>query len=270
MQTHTREVMKANNLAKERDAHFARERRTTAYLILGGWVASIIIYASDPGLAEVATINAITWPLVCLFGRYCDVRSSGRIKAISSGLKGESYVQALLSRISRDMVVLNQVFLPNAKSRTGHTELDFILIGRKALYLVETKNNSGHIRASEHDKEWDVVHPGKKRFRMRNPVKQVLIQKAVLKRCLQKHGMGNIIIQPVVAFSSANARVHGREGISVPIFTRPMNDLVQRIIKHERALQDRPSIDHAALRAVLDQLQEEAKRNAKPFDKQGA
>ncbi|NLC20700.1 MAG: NERD domain-containing protein [Halomonadaceae bacterium] len=263
----TRDAMKDNDLSKEREAYFARERRTTANLILGGWAVSAITYALNPGLAEVTSINAITWPLICLFFRYFDVRSSGRVKAVTSGLKGESYVHSLLSRISRDMVVINQVFLPNDKSRTGHTELDFILIGRKALYVVETKNNSGRIKASEHDREWDVVHPSKKRYRMRNPVKQVLIQKAVLKRCLRKHGMGNVIIQPVVAFSSPNAKVHGADGVTVPIFTRPMNDLIQRIINYERALHSRPHLDHGALQKVLAQLAEEAKRNAKPFDK---
>ena len=57
----------------------------------------------------------------------------------------------------------------------GHTsQIDHIFIHPTGIYVIETKNSTGRIYGSEGDQEWtQVLHYGKKKYKMYNPLKQM-------------------------------------------------------------------------------------------------
>ena len=128
-----------------------------AGLIRGAWMAGIGcatillvgIALDTPSILPHLIYSALLWTALCLGGQLIEAASTAKYRKLASGLAGEEGVYKLLAGIDSGFHVLNGVLLPNSRSRTGHTEADFVLIGKKALYLVETKNNSGRIEAVE-------------------------------------------------------------------------------------------------------------------------
>lgn len=256
-------AMADNNLARElRSLSWAAWRQAGAIAALGVAAFSAVAIG-EPRMLDKAIFASVVWTLLCVAGQSTHVKSTARSRSVASGLQGETYVCKTLLDISPDYVVRNQVLLPNTRSRTGHTEVDFILVGKKALYLVETKNNAGTIQASEDGREW-VVEAASGKHSMRNPVSQVRIQHKVLQQRLTERGI-TVIVQPSVAFSSPLANLMGDVELSVPVFMYPLSSLQSRITAYERKLGAFPDIDQAHLLATLDELHAEAKRVSKPI-----
>lgn len=90
-----------------------------------------------------------------------------------AGMWGEEIVSnQLKSLLKRDEYLLTNLLIPLSN---GHkTEIDCVLISRKGIFCVETKNWMGHISGNNDDEYWyqeydDVSLPTK---RHKNPVKQ--------------------------------------------------------------------------------------------------
>jgi hypothetical protein len=263
-------AMKTNNLAIELKQIERWWLRRGALMAIAGSTVAIGLGIAYDGMMDKALFAAAVWSGLCLHGELTKGTQLGRYRKVASGLSGETFIYKVLEGVDSRFTVRNQVLLPNSRSRTGHTEADFILIGRKALYLVETKNNAGRIEVSEEAPEWPLtvtLPDGTKRASsMRNPVRQVKVQAKVLRQRLAEKGL-HPIIQPTVAFSNPDAQLVEHESPSVPVFTRPMDDLVARIRAYEEKLADWPDLDMAQMNAVLDDLHAEALRVAKPFRK---
>lgn len=264
-----RAAMKLNNLAQEiKQIERWWFRRSVIMAATGSTV--VLGLGIGFGVMDKAAFAAAVWTSLCLVGESGKASQQAKYRKLASGLAGESFVCSVLAGIDPRFTVRNQVLLPNPRSRTGHTEADFVLIGQKALYLVETKNNSGEIEISEKDREWQVIVTLADGTRltnsMRNPVRQVKVQARVLRQRLAEKGL-RPIIQPTVAFSNTDARLIERESPSVPVFSGRLDDLVDRIRAYETKLAAYPDIDIKQMNAVLDELHAEALRGAKPFRK---
>ncbi len=63
---------------------------------------------------------------------------------------------------------LNDMMIRNAKSKSGFSQIDHIVISPYGLFVIETKNYGGEIKGSRDDTYWSVSN----RFQMYNPLKQ--------------------------------------------------------------------------------------------------
>ena len=113
-----------------------------------------------------------------------------------AGLRGEKLVNYHLRLLLQaDEYLLANVLLP---LKNGHkTEIDCILISRKGIFCIETKNWVGHIKGNDEDEYWVQTYddPAMKSRYHKNPVTQNEGHCAMLKRLLNdKYPVDNIVI----------------------------------------------------------------------------
>ena len=220
--------------------------------------AGFVIY--EPKLFSLAVYGAGLWTFLSVWDHAGMYAASAKPRRLSSGLRGENAVYDAASKLD-SCVVRNQVLLPNARSRTGHTEADFIIIGKKALYLIETKNNSGRVAVNDKGKEWKVTLAGGQKTTMRNPVRQVKIQAKVLRERLNEMGV-SVAIKPAVAFPNIDARLFMTGPVSTPVFTYPLDNMTDWIQEQEEE-SSAPVIDQARMQGILDRLHSIAQHQSK-------
>ncbi|MGO4370436.1 nuclease-related domain-containing protein [Paenibacillus sp. MCAF20] len=63
---------------------------------------------------------------------------------------------------------LNDLLIPNAKSRTGYSQIDHLIVTPYGIFIIETKNYNGEIKGTREDRNWSVGN----RFKMYNPLMQ--------------------------------------------------------------------------------------------------
>lgn len=80
---------------------------------------------------------------------------------------GEKEVKDILSRI-KGYKLLNDIMI---KSNNGTSQIDHILIGKKGIFVIETKDYSGMIYGDEYSREWTQVINSKKN-KFYNPIRQ--------------------------------------------------------------------------------------------------
>jgi len=146
------------------------------------------------------------------------VLNAGSIKR--AGAEGEDSTFEMLSSLPDSYTILNQVPVPNKESRTGHTELDFIVVGPNGVFVIEVKNNNSEIVGSEEEREWVVHKVGRKgapyTASMRNPVRQLKSQIWALRNFTTERGY-KTWIEGIVFFSNPNSSLRFKGIPSVPI-----------------------------------------------------
>lgn len=144
--------------------------------------------------------------------------NSGSIKR--AGAQGEDSTLKILSSLPDSYTVLNQVNVPNKESRTGNTELDFIVVGPNGIFVIEVKNNNSKIMGTENDREWLVHKVGRKgtayTTSMRNPIKQLKRQIWALGNFTKERGH-KAWIEGIVFLSNPNSSLEFTGEPSVPI-----------------------------------------------------
>lgn len=85
------------------------------------------------------------------------------------GKKGERKVSMLLRKI--DGYLFNDYTILDKQGKTH--QIDHILVSKKGIFVVETKNYSGRIYGSENQHQWtQVLQYGKVKHKLYNPIKQ--------------------------------------------------------------------------------------------------
>ena len=111
------------------------------------------------------------------------------------GKFGEFSVNCLLKRISKNdkgILYKNIIVLLDNNSH----QIDHVLISKKGIFVVETKNYSGTIYGSDYQKEWtQVFNYGKQKYKFYSPVRQNYTHVEVLNNFLNnKYNINNVII----------------------------------------------------------------------------
>lgn len=126
------------------------------------------------------------------------------------------------------------MLVPNKGSRTGNTEVDFVVVGPNGVFIIEVKNNNSQIVGSEEELEWVVHKVGRKgtpyTASMRNPVKQVKSQICALNNFTKERGY-KVWIEGVVFFSNPNSSLAFKGKPSVPILQ--YSGLTDYILSHK-------------------------------------
>ncbi len=97
---------------------------------------------------------------------------------------GEYLIEKYLSRFSGEKRWLFNVYLPKDEGET--TEIDAILIHNSGIYVFESKNYSGWIFGSEHQKMWTQSLPTGKRRTQKNHFLNPIWQNKLHIECLEK------------------------------------------------------------------------------------
>lgn len=103
--------------------------------------------------------------------------------------------------------MFNQVEVPDERSSTGTREIDFLVCGPNGVFVVESKNLNGSISGSEDSDNWTIHKVGRRggaySNSIRNPVRQVKTQMAVLSKYLRSRNINSRLVG-IVTFSSNN------------------------------------------------------------------
>lgn len=155
----------------------------------------------------VIYVSIAIWVVLWLIPNIAMSKSGGDLeyRAFRSGIKGEKKAMAIFNKIP-GFHVIHQAILPNSRSRTGTTEIDFVLVGANTVLVAEIKNNEGIITGNVYDHEWSVSNNGRS-YTMRNPVRQAIIQKKILQSHLRKQLGIDVDVFPIVVFTNPNCHL---------------------------------------------------------------
>ena len=85
------------------------------------------------------------------------------------GKVGEFFVALDLKSVAKENeILLNDIMI---KTETGTHQIDHILLSKRGIFVIETKNYIGLITGNEHSTQW-VQHLGKKKYYFNNPIHQ--------------------------------------------------------------------------------------------------
>lgn len=258
--------------AKKRQTMSPHFKRAHWFAAIGtvAWIGLIFTFWVNDGKTDtVAYTNTLhlailQWVIICYGAAFINASASSNYRAYASGIKGEALISKTLKKLGDGFSIHHEVLVPNDRSRTGHTEIDFAVIGKKAIYLIEVKNNKGRIQVSANpkDRRWKVYRNPQDEISMRNPVQQVEIQKRVLKKALNQRG-GSPEIKTLVVFSNPHAVLENASTSLVPVFQHPFDGLLAEIRKTEERYKARPDIHQAQMNERLTLLNQEGADNAK-------
>ena len=88
------------------------------------------------------------------------------------GKAGETKVKNTINRSATDtQYTINNLILSTENGRTS--QIDHVVINRRGVFVIETKNYSGNIYGNENQQEWtQVLQYGKVKNKFYNPIKQ--------------------------------------------------------------------------------------------------
>ena len=91
-----------------------------------------------------------------------------KVQPTRIGELGEHKINIQLDQLPKGCKYLSDLLVMNAKSRTGYSQIDHVVIAPWGLFVIETKNYNGEIQGKREDKSWTVSN----RFKMYNPFMQ--------------------------------------------------------------------------------------------------
>ncbi len=123
---------------------------------------------------------------------------------LAIGLRGEVEVaRALAAGLDNQHYVFNDIFV---RSGFRRTQIDHLVVGPAAVFLVETKNWSGRITGEPGDRTW-MQHPrsGRPPRALSNPLLQCERQRVVLAGFLRSGGLDVPPLHSILVFTSPHA-----------------------------------------------------------------
>ena len=95
--------------------------------------------------------------------------------------------KSLVNLLARDLdskkyFIFNNLVLPS--SHTISCQIDHVIVSEYGIFVIESKDYSGWIFASEHRKNWTVCYRGGKKFKFQNPILQNFAHVSALKEQL--------------------------------------------------------------------------------------
>ncbi|WP_307206337.1 nuclease-related domain-containing protein [Paenibacillus harenae] len=69
---------------------------------------------------------------------------------------GEYKINIQLDQLPEECQHLNDLLIPNSKSRTGYSQIDHLIVTLYGIFVIETKNYNGEIKGAREDRNWSV------------------------------------------------------------------------------------------------------------------
>ena len=183
-----------------------------------------------------------------------------------AGIYGERQVNYYLRPLLRaDEYLLANLLLPLKNGRK--TEIDCVLLSRKGIFCIETKNWIGHISGSDEDEYWKQEYddPSMTNRYHENPVIQNEKHCTILERTLKnKYGVTNIVI---FANLEDGWRIDSEYAYTIEGFRRYYRSLDDEELPEEEIAQIFDSLKpYIATSAQLEQYRKIIKRERNQLD----
>ena len=170
-------------------------------------------YLSDGSNIKQLLELATTLSLILFVFLFLITKNSNPLNIIISGAEGETQVLKKLKELDNDFVLFNRMILPDEKTTIGIRELDFIAISKKAIYIIEVKNNRGYVVVENMADRWHVEKKSQNNKiyskMIKNPIRQTFAQKKVLQTYLYKQRVyvKGIPVVTVVVFANEDVKL---------------------------------------------------------------
>jgi len=171
------------------------------------------------------------------------------------GIEGELRALKFLRRLSDDYLLLNRVRIADPTLPNGERELDFLVLGPNALFVVEVKNTPGLIHVQPDSAHWPVASRGGCGSSpcwnsMPSPLRQVQAQVAALDRLLLSHGLG-LPIKPIICFARPGVALENVASCPIPVV---VPEQLSGLIESASETGSAPAATRAATRKLLGQV----------------
>lgn len=115
--------------------------------------------------------------IICIFLAFvfliCFLIFRKEYQVLLSGVKGENNTRNILKKLPKDFTIITN---PVIQNRGVTLELDFVVIGKNGVFIVESKNYRGIVRGKTSQQKWKQIKHGKGgnvyEKEVGNPVKQ--------------------------------------------------------------------------------------------------
>ena len=184
--------------------------KTSLYvsIILCGFIMMVVLYLGNWELAKQSFEISITMSAIVFVFLFLVIKDDNPVDIIKSGAEGETVVLNEIKKLDNNFVLFNRIILPDDKSSVGTRELDFVVISKKCIYIIEVKNNRGHIEVQNMADRWRVEKTSQYNNvyekTIKNPIRQTFAQKKVLQTFLynQKIYIKGIPFVTIVIFAN--------------------------------------------------------------------
>jgi len=93
------------------------------------------------------------------------------LKSIYKGFVGEA-MSSIAHKVMLDKNIYRELKNVTIPIIEGTTQIDYVIVSRFGIFVIETKNMSGWIFGSEKDSQWTQSLAGGKKFKFQNPLRQ--------------------------------------------------------------------------------------------------
>lgn len=230
----------------------SRETRVLRYLLYGeAGLAAVLLAGGGVTLALKGRATLLWTGAAVGFlaaGHFLKTRQNEQQQQfIRAGQRGESEVSKhLAEQLDHDYYLYNDL---TVRSGFRRAQIDHLVVCRKGIFVIETKNWRGRIVGDEEERSWlqyrseaDPPRP------ISNPVMQNRRHVVVLESFLRSGGAPVMPIVPLLVFTSRNATMDIRNQRSLLLWPAEVADYIARY---------RPAALHpeSAVDAVLNRLQ---------------
>lgn len=114
-------------------------------------------------------------------------------RPVARGKRGENRVKRIIGKtIENEQYVINNLILAN-EGKTS--QIDHIIINKRGVFVIETKNYSGEIYGSENQREWtQVLAYGNVKNKLYNPLKQNATHVYNIKKIIGKLPVHSVVV----------------------------------------------------------------------------
>ncbi len=179
-----------------------------------------------------------------------------RVEASRIGELGEYKINIQLDQLPKNTKHLSDLLIRNARSRTGYSQIDHVVLSPYGLFVIETKNYAGEIKGKKEDTYWRVSN----RFNLYNPLKQNYGHVKAIEEQLKDFTFPNLTFISMVSFTmrcrfSIDPQLRMIESNELVVYDTELSEFIQRKINRIRATSNKPLLTDEDILAQYEILQ---------------
>lgn len=148
---------------------------------------------------DIGVLGKISGLILIVFAFYNTYKLYQKYKIVKAGIDGEKEVKQILKQL-KDITIYSNVPITYNQNKS---EIDYLCISEKGLFIVEVKNYSGNIKGKYDDVKWK-QYKTQETKEVKNPVKQLTHQMKILNSILKENNI-DTYIEGCVFFNKAKS-----------------------------------------------------------------
>ncbi|KIL37312.1 NERD nuclease [Cohnella kolymensis] len=174
-----------------------------------------------------------------------------KIETTRIGELGEYKINIQLDQLPKGCKYLSDIMVRNAKSRSGYSQIDHIVISPYGLFVIETKNYNGEIKGGRKDRKWRVSN----RFNMYNPLMQNYGHIKAIQSVL--NGFPTLSYISMVSFTmrcrfSIDPDLRKIDSDELVVYDTELSEFIQRKINRIKATSDKPLLGETEINQIYN------------------